>query len=398
MKFESIIKDIINESDKRQSIQNAIGFSEEWANVFHDMDEKLSIWIANTFLNDFMVNKSKNLVKNSRDKKAVLEFLNKMGSKSSIWRDEYEPNYRYIFDWVRSPRRREQINVKVLSFADALQKSREWHESLEDKVATNYDEKNHVVIDYRNKDGIGFYWVDLKTDYSQEESERMGHCGRDSGCTLFSLRSLNEFGESRSHITASYRSNDGVLAQIKGRKNSKPKPAYYKYIMDLLMNDEYPINALTKNTYASESNFHLSDLTTEQLELVFAKNKELKIYHLYGDKKKINTNKTNDAIVLFKEEGKNGYYGVVNVEDGLLIKDYEYVIDEDSKYTEFLHFPKTDQVVILKHFISKKSSDNFIIKVSNKLFDFIDKDRADKILSSDDWEDLESWYETKKES
>jgi hypothetical protein len=134
------------------------------------------------------------------------------------------------------------------------------------------------------------------------------------------------------------------------------------------------------------------------LDLIFSKNKSLKIYYLYGDKKKINLNRTNDNIILFKEENKNGYYGVVDTEQGTLIKDYEYVIDEESPYTEFLHFPKNDKIIILKHFVSKKTNDNFIIKVSNKLFDFIDKDQADKILSSDDWEDLESWYETKKES
>ena len=166
----------------------------------------------------------------------------------------------------------------------------------------------------------------------------------------------------------------------------------------MLINPEYPINSLTKKTYSPENNFQLTDLTKEQLDFVFSKNKQLKLYHLFGDKKKINLNKNNEDIVLFKEDGRAGYYGVVNTEDGTLIKDYEYVIDEDSPYTEFLHFPKTDKIVILKHFISVKSEDSFIIKVSNKLFEFIDKDQADKILSSDDWEDLESWYETKKES
>lgn len=404
MKLEALVRDIISESDKRSSIQKALGFSEAWANEFHSINPKLSVWTASTFIDDFLKTKMSSLdklIKSSKvdpnkTKSAVLNFLNQQGPGFTMWKNDYKPSYTYIMDWFVSPRRREQINIKTLTFSDALQKSREWHESLEDKISVGYEEKNKIVIDYRDAKGLGFYWVDLKTDFSQEESDRMGHCGRDGGCTLFSLRSVNDIAESRSHITASYRPKEMRLEQIKGRKNSKPKAVYYKYIIDLLLNTEYPVNSLFKKTYG-EGNFTLNDLTSDELNDVFSKNKNLKMDYLFGDKKKVNVNSVDSDVVLFYDGSpKTSYYGVVNIETTEIIKDYEYVIDENSQYTEFLHFPKNDKVIILRHFTSVKTDDDFIIKISNKLFDFIDKDEADKLLSSTEWEDLESWYETKQ--
>lgn len=407
MKLVSIVKTIILESDKRPSIKNIFGFNDEWADKFHEINPKLSIWVASTFLEDFIKRKMSSLddsIKNgkvdpNKSKKSVIDFLNNQGTKFITWRNEYEPEYRHIMDWVTNPRRREQINLKNLNFLDALQKSNEWHESLEGNASFNYNEKNEVIIDYRNNDGIGFYWVDLKTDFSQEESDRMGHCGRDSGCNLFSLRSLNDIGESRSHITASYSPKNKKILQIKGRKNSKPKAVYYRYIIDLLVNDKFPINSLSRNTYRQENNFQLNDLTPEQLDYIFSKKIELKVDYLFGDKKKVNIYKHDPNVILFKEDISPGYYGVANVETMEIIKNYEYSIIDDSPYTEFLSFKDKDgesKVIILKHFKSRKTGDEFIIKISNKLFEFIDKEEATKLYTTTNWEDLESWYRSKQ--
>lgn len=408
MKLEKLIKEIITESDKRNSIKGVFGFNDEWANKFHEINEKLSIWIANSFLIDFIERKmpslndamGKKLVSLGRSKKGVVDFLNEQGTGFIIWRNEYEPEFRHIMDWVTSPRRRGQLNLKTMSFQEALQKSNEWHESLEGKSALNYIEKNEILFDYRNNDGEGYYWVNLKTNFSSEESDRMGHCGRDSGCdTLFSLRSVDEYGENRSHVTASYNQEEKILAQIKGRKNSKPKPVYHKFIMDLLTNTKYPVRSLSKNVYLNESNFKLSDLTESQLEDIFNKNKDLKIYYLFGDKKKINLNKYNPNIVLFKEDGSPAYYGIADIETMEIIKKYEYVILDESPYTEFLSFNTKNgesNVIILKHFKSVKSGDEFILKITNKLFEFISEEEANKIYSTTNWEDLESWYTNKQ--
>lgn len=56
----------------------------------------------------------------------------------------------------------------------------------------NYEETNSILVDYRGGKKLGYYWVDLNTTYSEEESGRMGHCGRDYFGDLFSFRSMEE--------------------------------------------------------------------------------------------------------------------------------------------------------------------------------------------------------------
>lgn len=394
MRLQSIIKDIIVESDKRNSIKSVLGFSDEWANEFHSLDEKLSIWIAGTFLKEM----SREYPVTNIEKTPTIERINSSGVRMSLWQSDYRQKYRYILDWIRSPRRTEQIKLKELSFKAALEKSKEWHDSLEDNVFLNYEEKNEIVIDYRNEKGVGFYWVNLNTDFSKEESERMGHCGRDGGCVLFSLRSLNEFGESKSHITISYSKQDKKIHQIKGRKNSKPKEVYYKYIIDFLINEKYPVSELSKSSGFGGNDFTLNDLSEDVLNGIFEKNKDLKFYYLYGDKKIVMKNGDNENIVLFKEESKSGYYGIMNTETDEVIKSYQYVIDDNSMYSEFMHFPKENKVITLKHFVvapTKRFKDDFIIKVMNQKFYIIDKKEADEILSSSEKESFDDWSKTK---
>ena len=225
MKFKNLVNEIlvekrsgvITEADRRSVIQSALGFSEAWANEFHNMSEKYSVWIANSF---------KALVKDQlsgSDRDEMMDTLNKFGpGKVTMWGSQHRSNFEYILDWLTSPRRRENVNLKDLTFSNALEKSREWHQSLESSASSNYKEENEILIDYRTN-GIGYYWVNLNTSYSQEEADRMGHCGRDSGTTLFSLRSINQYGDGRSHITSSYNLTDHKINQTKGKKNSKPK-------------------------------------------------------------------------------------------------------------------------------------------------------------------------------
>lgn len=394
MKLQTIVDHIILEADKRNAIRDVFGFNDSWANEFYSLDEKLSIWIASTFLKEMVKRYPTDRIETT----PIIDRLNSIGVDTSIWENDYKPKYRYILDWIKNPRRRESIQLKTLTFGAALQMSKEWHESLEGNAVMNYEEKNEIIIDYRDKNGKGFYWVNLNTEFSQEESERMGHCGRDGGCTLFSLRSLNEFGESRSHITISYSEQNKKAHQIKGRKNSKPKEVYYKYIIDFLLNEKYPVKKLTKPSGLGGSDFNLSDLSEDVLNGIFEKNKDLKIYYLYGDKKMIMKNGDNENIILFREEVKPGYYGIMNTETDEVIKNYQYVIDDNSKYSEFIYFPKENKVITLKHFITaptKRDKDDFIVKVINQKFHTIDKNEADEILSSSEKEDFDYWSKTK---
>jgi hypothetical protein len=394
MKLQSLVKDIILESDKRDSIQNILGFSQEWANEFHEINPKLSIWIANTFFNDFMKNYMVNIhndlesgkINMAEAKKGIIKFLNEKKTNYYYWKTVYRPGYNYIMDWLTSPRRPGKIDIKSLSFRDALEMATEWHESLDSNAVINYEEKNEILIDYRNKSGIGYYWVNLKTDFSEEEKYRMGHCGRDSGCTLFSLRSLNEFGESKSHITASYRPNERRLDQIKGRKNSKPKEQYYKYIIDLINNEKYPVESLYTKIYKPLDNFLLSDLSDVELNTLFSKNKTLKINYYTKNKIKLAVNNENNDIFLLQNDDSLGYYGIINAQTLEIIKDFEYVLDPNSDYSHFLYSKKYSKQLTLKHFFNANNNDEFIIASTKGKFDIITKEIADKMMESNDWE------------
>jgi hypothetical protein len=386
MKFKNLVKEIlvekrsgvITEADRRSVIQSALGFSEAWANEFHNMSEKYSVWIANSF---------KALVKDQlsgSDRDEMMDTLNKFGpGKVTMWGSQHRSNFEYILDWLTSPRRRENVNLKDLTFSNALEKSREWHQSLESSESSNYKEENEILIDYRTN-GVGYYWVNLNTSYSQEEADRMGHCGRDSGTTLFSLRSINQYGDGRSHITSSYNLTDHKINQTKGKKNSKPKSEYYGYIVDLILNTKYPVKGFHRNSYGAENNFKLSDLDTDTLNSVLSKNRDLKIDYFFGDKRKLYTDFNDENIVMFREDLRSdeGKYGIINIESMEIIKDYEYEVDELSDYTEFL--PYHDQIALMKEFKNVNSPDSFILFIIERRFKMISKEDAIKELQKND--------------
>lgn len=400
MNFKDIIYEILiseNAADKRKTIERAMGFSPAWAEEFFNLNEKHCIWIANTFLDDYSSTQKKMIEKKhgkpikseSELKKAARVILNTSGPRNLIWKEDYENKYKYILDWLRSPRIADRINVKILNFKTAYEKSRIWHESLETGVNSNYKEENEIIIDYR-VNGVGFYWANLNTSTSEEEKQRMGHCGNDSGKVLFSLRSIDEIGDGRSYVTISYDLTKRTLGQMKGPKNRKPKEIFHKYIVDITVNDKYPISGFEKNIYAYETNFQLSDLTEEQLNYIFSKNKEVRYDYLFSDKKKLYELASNSDVILFKQQPTRGvtkqFYGIVNVETLEVVKDYEYLIDESSELTDVIFAGSA--LFNLKHFKNVKNNDEFIVlltdpskgKDKNRKFKIISKEEAKKII------------------
>jgi len=256
---------LLTEADRRQVIMDKIGWSKEWADEFHNLSDKYSVWIADSFLKRIMAYYGE-------DGNAVLDsYRNTPPYLTRTWTNEIKGNYEYILDWLKSPRR-EQIDLKNLTYNEALKKAGEWHKTLKAEKANQYKEKNEIILDYRNDKGVGFYWVNLGKSYCDEEAKRMGHCGRGRG-KLFSLRNINEFGEGQSFVTVDY--NDGVTRDFKANGNQKPSEKYHKYIIDLLRQKKYPISHLSNEGHQPETNFKLRDLTKEQIDYVFSKNKAL---------------------------------------------------------------------------------------------------------------------------
>lgn len=172
-----------------------------------------------------------------------------------------------IMDWVRIGLDGNVKPYMTLSLQELLSKSKEWHDSLgvsQGKI--NYVEENPIIKDFRDEEGNGFYWVDLETKNSPEECDRMGHCGRSSFGFLYSLREVkplnNSYKLNRSHLTAAIGA-DGILYQLKGPKNSKPKDEFHQYILPLFYLDNEDGEPLIQGfgtEYASEQDFKLSDL------------------------------------------------------------------------------------------------------------------------------------------
>ena len=70
-------------------------------------------------------------------------------------------------------------SLKNDSIDEMRKKAKKWHDSLGGGTAKiNYVETHPILLDFRDKNGLGFYWANLETNDSREECERMGHCGR----------------------------------------------------------------------------------------------------------------------------------------------------------------------------------------------------------------------------
>ena len=113
----------------------------------------------------------------------------------------------------------------------------------------------------------------------------MGHCGRSSYGYLYSLRSDKtipggKYRINKSHLTASIGTN-GVLYQLKGPKNSKPKEEFHKYILPLFdvldeerEEEDYLIQGFGSE-YASNLDLKITDLPDDTIKELYTQRPEL---------------------------------------------------------------------------------------------------------------------------
>ena len=190
-----------------------------------------------------------------------------------------------IMDWVRVGLDGNVKPYKDLSFAELNLKSKEWHDSLNiGEADINYVEKNDIIKDFRDENGNGFYWADLDTKNSKEESKRMGHCGESKYGYIYSLRETRQLNDkykiNQSHLTTAI-GHDGIMYQLKGPKNSKPKEEYHSYILPLFYvlggegeEDDYLVKGFGTE-YASQQDFKLSDLPDDVIRDLYQNRPEL---------------------------------------------------------------------------------------------------------------------------
>ena len=258
--YNSKHSDILTEAkSKLDDLINKVGLKPETAQMFDSIAGGLSIFLTRKVLESFQ-----------RVTSMPIKSLAKELNPTSQLRQDLTS----IMDYVTNGLNGNKSSLDNLTFEQIKEKSKEWHDSLnvgDSKI--NYVENNPILIDFRNENGVGYYWADLQTNNSTEECERMGHCGRSSYGSLYSLRSYRltpdgKYKVNDSHLTASI-SNDGIIYQLKGPKNSKPKEEYHKFILPLFDyktdEDEYMITGFGSE-YASSQDFKLEDLPIQTLK------------------------------------------------------------------------------------------------------------------------------------
>ena len=244
-----------------------MGLREKNADVISKICGPFSVFIANKIIDIVQ----KQIIKDkNRDftRQETVEYLN-----GGYTIQTSKTQLTTIMDWVRTGLNGNVKPYQNFTYDQLVQAAKKWHDELGvGNGEINYVEENEILLDYRDE-GIGFYWVNLNTNTSDEECDRMGHCGRTSSDnTIYSLREVKRFNEkytiNKSHLTAAIGNRDGIVYQMKGPKNSKPQEKYYPYIIDLLLKDEHIIGFGSE--YNSNDDFSLGDLPEDKIKEIYS--------------------------------------------------------------------------------------------------------------------------------
>jgi len=277
-RIKQIMGVIILEASKVDSLVSKLGLTQENAEKMERICGKLSIIMTNKLknhINDIL----EELGETNITDESITTTLNNQLNRNQFW-----SSLTSIMDYIRVGLNGDMSTLKDFTFRGMYTKSQEWHDSLEvGQGKINYVEESPIILDFRDENGNGFYWVNLETNYSEEECERMGHCGRTgSNNTLYSLREYKtlpggKYTLNKSHLTASIGS-DGTLYQLKGPKNSKPKEDYHDLILELFyLQDDYGDYLIQDfgSEYAGQLDFKLSDLSENTIKLLYLDRPEL---------------------------------------------------------------------------------------------------------------------------
>ena len=272
---------ILTEASKLKILTDKEGLNEDQAKLLDELCGSLSVWMFGK-IKRYVQNEQLRLwgVESKENNEKTIKHINSYGSITY-----YRRSIVGIMDWVRVGLNGNVNPFKNLSLPELVTKSQEWHNSLKvGEADINYDEKNDIIKDFRDENGNGFYWADLDTMNSKEESKRMGHCGQSKYGYIYSLRETRPLNDkykiNKSHLTTAI-GHDGIMYQLKGPKNSKPKEEYHNYILPLFYvlggegeEDDYLVRGFGTE-YASEQDFKLSDLPDDVIRDLYQNRPEL---------------------------------------------------------------------------------------------------------------------------
>jgi len=253
---------LLIEASKKDILIQKIGLNERNAEFLSNLCGPLSVFMANKLI-DYMTVTIPGTKKITRED--VIDELN-----SGYTLQSSRQTITSIMDWIRVGLNGNVKPYQNLSYKELHEQSKKWHDELQVGDSTiDYKEEHPVVVDFRNEKGNGYYWVDLETKDCDEESKRMGHCGRSAG-NLYSLRFTSpientKFTKNRSFVTASV-NDSGVLLQMKGPHNKKPSEELHPYIIPFILND---IVSEFGSEYESSQDFSLTDLPEDKIKEIY---------------------------------------------------------------------------------------------------------------------------------
>lgn len=274
MKLINITKSLILEGSAKDVLMNKLKLSDKAADFFVEKCGKLAIIMANKIIEAIIRSQVEPEISINTPSLAI-KMLNK------DYRT-FSESLVSIMDWIRVGLNGNLGTHKNDDYQTLVKESKKWHDELEvGSGIYNYEEnEDNIVIDFRDKDGMGFYWVDLMTSRCTDEQKRMGHCASTGGDTLYSLRETrrinDKFTINKSHLTAAMEEKDDgfIILQLKGQKNSKPAEKYHQYIAKLLISPTVNIVGFGSE-YDSASDFKLADLNDDLFKLVMKHNQKL---------------------------------------------------------------------------------------------------------------------------
>lgn len=297
---------LLIEASKKDILIQKIGLNERNAEFLSNLCGPLSVFMANKIIDHITSG-----INQSRE-----ETINGLNSDYTLQTNRQ--SIISIMDWIRVGLNGNVKPYQNLTFNQLLGESKKWHDELQvGDSAIDYKEEHPIVVDFRNEKGHGYYWVDLESKDCDEESKRMGHCGRSAG-NLYSLRFTSpientKFTKNRSYVTASV-NDSGVLLQMKGPHNKKPSEELHPYIVPFILSD---IVDEFGSEYQSSEDFSLTDLSEDQIREVYEQKPDL----FNGRKGK----KALKKIGLVKEKSKEDMWFELNIDSS----DVHYFVDGD---------------------------------------------------------------------
>jgi len=263
--IDDMVARVVNR-DSTKGLQYLVWFCDRMKKYFLDHIEKENVEVYPKMKSYLETGKV-----DDKELESELEEIVDMWFNPNPWDVEESDNFiSVIVDWLKSPLREDKVDLNQFkTLDDASDVAQAWHDNLK-ATGIVHNEQGKVLMTFDD----GYYWIDLETTSDKAEGEAMGHCGdTTNGTTLYSLRKNQS-----PHVTMAINENDKLITQCKGRNNKKLIKKYHKYIVDLMMSDNFPADSF-KLEYDTGDDFSINDLDKELYKKIIDFNPKFIYFH-----------------------------------------------------------------------------------------------------------------------